>query len=168
MKRFAILFLIILPFTLALIQCDPTENMEDPALEDPEIKSENLVGTWQVIKIEEQDQIAIEEGATLKEMDITDVMPEFLDYQITFNSDGTFSVNSGEAPNYIDTAGTWKLNDETVPTKILLTAQDSTHYTSYLRLGNTPLSWKDQVILKYERYCNEEHILNYKYTMERQ
>ncbi|MBE9492271.1 MAG: DUF5004 domain-containing protein [Bacteroidetes bacterium] len=129
-----------------------------------------MTGTWKVTQVIQIDEYAIKEGLEPTTMDRTNVM-NFTDYQITFNSDGsnpaTFVVDPGNAPNFVDDEGTWKLDNYNYPTTILLTKTGASEPTSRFALTGPPRKGVP-LMIRFERYSQGVLLLSYEYTLTKQ
>jgi len=100
---------------------------------EPFNRTEQVVGTWTVTKVVQRDLLT--ENPLFETYDITSLF-DFAQYSVTLNADGTFSVaNTGNAPDFVLTSGTWVLDDPDRPATILLTGQDSTSVLNFRSLN---------------------------------
>jgi hypothetical protein len=137
----------------------------------PEVKPREYVslitGTWNTVQVLQTDIIAVNEGLQPTTKDRTALF-NFTDFKITFNSsDGnptTFTVDPGEAPNYVDLQGTWQLDDYSEPGKILLTADGANSPTSEFYLLGPPREGAP-LYISYQRTSGGKAILSYDYKL---
>lgn len=93
-------------------------------------KQELLSGTWQLASFKQLEMSAVEKDFPLfaREQDLTNIFPghPYSDFRVTFNADGTFTAETGESFVVMLTDGTWSLDNEAFPTKIIFTQGDQT------------------------------------------
>jgi hypothetical protein len=115
---------------------------------DPFARSEQVAGTWTVSKVVQRDLLA--ENPLYQTLEVTEIF-DFDQYKLTINADGSFSVsNTGDAPDFIITAGTWSLDDPKFPTAIILSNDGSE--SSRLDFGSlNSLTENNQLQVNYTR-----------------
>ena len=137
----------------------------------PEVKPRDYVnlitGTWNTVQVIQTDLIAVEEGLQPTTKDRSNLF-NFTDYTVTFNSSGgnptDFTIDPGEAPNYVDLQGTWELDDYSEPTRILLTAAGANSPTSEFFLSGPPRAGAP-LYISYQRTSGGKAILSYDYKL---
>jgi hypothetical protein len=128
-----------------------------------------VTGIWKTVKVTQVDEIAKAKFQEPVSRDRTDDM-NFTDYTITFNSEGgipsSFIIDAGNAPNFVDSTGTWKFDNNEYPTEILLTKTGATGPTSTFKLIGPPRDGLD-LRIKFERYSNSNLIISYEYILQK-
>jgi hypothetical protein len=142
---------------------------------DPFNRHDQVTGTWVVSRVVQRDLLA--ENPLYQTAEITDLF-DFDQYKLTLNADGSFSVsNTGDAPGFIVTNGTWKLDSEEFPSAILLTGQNASSVLDFGSLSS--LTESRQLHVKYvqsvvlpkeetgEDADTEEASIAYEYTLSK-
>lgn len=110
-------------------------------------RSEQIVGSWTVNKVVQQDLTA--ENPDYATYDVTGLF-DFSQYALNINADGSFAVsNTGNAPDFVITGGTWALDNADRPSAIVLTGQGA---SSVLNFGSlNALTESSELRVKYVR-----------------
>jgi hypothetical protein len=129
-----------------------------------------VTGSWKTIHVTQIDEIAKAKFQEPVSRDRTNDM-NFTDYSITFNSEGgtptSFTVDAGNAPNFVDASGTWKFDVTDYPTEILMTKDGASGTTSTFKLIGPPRDGMD-LRIKFERYSKGTLIISYEYILQKQ
>jgi hypothetical protein len=135
MKR--IYHLILFALVIAGTACEKTDV---PPLGEPLSKVEGLSGSWTLETVQRFDQSEVD--LSKASFDISDVFIRD-DFRIVFKTDGTYTVETGNTPNYFGTSGTWAFDDNEFPTMVMLVNGNGEDLT--LRL-NGPTRPVDQTL----------------------
>lgn len=155
-KIIAILFISLMVFSCQMDEIPPIGERTDYI--------SMLSGTWNLVKFEQIDAEAEAKSfpnfATIK--DLTNVFPghPYTDFSITFNSDGTFTSNSGASYMKILSSGTWAVNDTEYPSGVILTSGSETQTVSLGSLADVIVG---KVEFKEERVQPETGKIKIKY-----
>lgn len=168
MKHIFKLFTFSLILAITFLSCEPVEYAK---IGVPFSKIESIEGTWVATQVIQVDETAVAQGGLYQEMDLTNAY-NFTSYAITFNLDtdtlpSTFSVETGGAPSFIDSMGTWTFDDNDFPSEIWFTLPDSANYTSKMSLIAPPRD-QNPLRIKFQRYSKEKLIVSYQYIFEKQ
>jgi hypothetical protein len=87
-------------------------------------RKDQMIGTWQLEKFVQTDLKAKSNGYPYfaTEKDLTNVFQghPYTDFSISFNSNGTFSTNTGSSFVEMISDGKWSFDSDDLPSKILL------------------------------------------------
>lgn len=124
MKHLKILFYGLV-LAVGLYGCSPQTDFA-PLGEKTDVSEAFLGGTWKLSKVTQYDAEAVRKGFPNEKYvqfaDLTTVYPAFTQYTISFSGSSYTVANTGNAPVFLGTGGTWKFDDsKTGPRTVELT-----------------------------------------------
>jgi len=132
-----------------------------PELPPPSSKIIGIQDDWILSKVIQVDEI------TQKELDVSSVYkgrdPMKINFKIT-GTDTLYSVIPGSSANYLGTSGKWKFDDNTYPTKVIITHDGN---DSYLPLLRTIREGDPTLEFKYTKVCRGRNVVSYNYIFSR-
>ena len=146
--------------------------IEEPlSIGEPFDKLNNLSGTWSLVSVVQNDEIAISKGfpSFVQSVDLTNRVG-FTNYQLTLEVDAsgkpaTFLEMAGDSPSILGiTSGNWSLDDPSTPT-IVSFIEDSN--TKVLEIGSYIGLSEGQLTLKVTKSQNSKPILSYVYQFQK-
>jgi hypothetical protein len=112
---------------------------------EPFNRHDQVTGSWTVTRVVQRDLLT--ENPLYQTVEITDLF-DFDQYNLTLNADGSFAVfNTGDAPGFIITGGTWAFDSEEFPAAIILTSQNASSVLDFGSLNS--LTESRQLNVKY-------------------
>lgn len=136
----------IIGLSLLIAACKPEIKGE---LGEPFDKVKGISGSWEIGAFKQRDENnPIKEVRDLSEFYVnTDVAPT----KITFNpSDATFEVIPGAGKNYFGVGGTWRFDNPSYPTSLILETETD---TTSLKLGSMPREIDSSLDIELPRFC---------------
>lgn len=95
-----------------------------PSIGEKINRKDQMIGSWQLEKFVQTDLKAQSNGYPdfATEKDLTNLFKNnpYTDFSISFNSDGTFSTNTGNSFVKMISGGNWSFDSDDMPSKILL------------------------------------------------
>ena len=119
MKKYNyLIFLFVSLLAMGLVGCED----DDEEIGDPFSKIEGLTATDWIV---EEVYLVDESNPAKPEKSITDYYTSGdTRMEMDFNTDGTFTVTSGDGLNFFPPSGTWSFDNDAAPTKIVLISED--------------------------------------------
>lgn len=160
-KTFSFYFLLCLFFIVAVTSCNKTTELP---IGDPYSKVEGINGSFKLSKVTQVDERTT---ALVNTLDISNAFIGDTAMQMSFNSTNkTFSITPGSTPNVFKvTSGTWRFDDDTYPTKLILTSNGvdiDMPLSSTIRVTETKLG------VKFTRLLRGKAATSYIFTLDRQ
>lgn len=138
----------LMPFLalLALLPACQKDNI--PPLGTPYSQVEGINDDWKLVGILQVDELT---GGTLRQLDVSSLLLGGNPATATFSSgDRTFSATPNDSRIYLPSSGTWAFDDDTYPTKLILT--DGNGNVSELPLQRPARERVDQnLVVKFTR-----------------
>ncbi len=157
----------LLSLVLVGILASCSDDIEDLTLESPPEKASLISGTLTLSSIVQNDENAVSKGfpSFVQSIDLASRF-DFSDFALELNEDGSFTLSSGGAPNFIGVeSGTWSLDDPEFPETVTLNSGSN---SIPLRVKTYNGLLEGEINLSFDREFDGKLVSSYQLTFEKQ